>query len=91
VLGESVGWKARVAVLLGIGRNVRPVQRFDFGRRRFLAAALRHVDKDLGEQLYRILVYDCAPLSKKAHNPVSGRAIDFSKLPLLQLYSSYSR
>jgi uncharacterized LabA/DUF88 family protein len=46
--------------------------------------ALRHVHKGLGEQLYRILVYDCAPLSKKVHNPVTGRAIDFSKVPAYQ-------
>lgn len=29
--------------------------------------------------LYRIFYYDCEPLSKKAHNPVSGKAVDFSK------------
>lgn len=29
--------------------------------------------------LYRIFYYDCEPLSKKAHNPISGKAIDFSK------------
>jgi uncharacterized LabA/DUF88 family protein len=46
--------------------------------------ALRHVHKGLGEQLYRILVYDCPPLSKKVHNPVTGRAIDFSKVPAYQ-------
>ncbi len=32
-------------------------------------------------RLYRIFFYDCPPLSKKAHNPVSGRAIDFSQTP----------
>jgi uncharacterized LabA/DUF88 family protein len=31
------------------------------------------------EELYRIFVYDCKPLAKKAHNPISGRAIDFAK------------
>ena len=31
------------------------------------------------EDLYRIFFYDCPPLSKKAHNPISGNAIDFSK------------
>lgn len=31
--------------------------------------------------LYRILFYDCPPIAKKAHNPVSGAAIDFSKTP----------
>lgn len=29
--------------------------------------------------LYRIFYYDCEPLSKKAHNPISGKAVDFSK------------
>jgi len=32
--------------------------------------------------LYRVFFYDCPPLTKKAHNPVSKRAIDFSKSPL---------
>lgn len=30
------------------------------------------------KDLYRIFVYDCAPLTKKAHLPISRRAIDFS-------------
>lgn len=29
--------------------------------------------------LYRILFYDCAPIDKKVHNPVTGRSYDFSK------------
>ena len=29
--------------------------------------------------LFRIFYYDCPPLQKKAHNPLTGRAIDFSK------------
>lgn len=29
--------------------------------------------------LYRIFYYDCIPLGKKAHNPISKRPIDFSK------------
>jgi uncharacterized LabA/DUF88 family protein len=33
-------------------------------------------------RLYRIFVYDCAPMVKKAHHPQTGRAIDFSKTPL---------
>ena len=32
-------------------------------------------------RLYRIFFYDCAPLSKKVHNPVSKAAIDFSTTP----------
>lgn len=46
--------------------------------------AERHVDRHHGEQLYRIFVYDCKPLSKKAHNPITGRAIDFAKTPLFK-------
>lgn len=29
--------------------------------------------------LYRIFYYDCHPLSKKVHNPITGKHIDFSK------------
>ena len=38
---------------------------------------LAHVED---KELYRILVYDCAPLDKKAHHPLTGEAIHFSKL-----------
>jgi len=39
-------------------------------------------DKGKGRRkLYRIFFYDCEPLSKKAHNPVTGKAIDFAKTP----------
>ena len=31
--------------------------------------------------LYRILVYDCPPLDKKSHHPITGQPVDFSKLP----------
>lgn len=31
------------------------------------------------EQLYRIFFYDCPPLDFKGHNPVTNRAVDFSK------------
>lgn len=34
-----------------------------------------------GDDLHRIFVYDCKPLAKKAHHPISGRAIDFSRTP----------
>lgn len=30
-------------------------------------------------ELYRIFFYDCPPLDKKLHNPITGRAVDFSK------------
>ncbi|WP_370643167.1 MULTISPECIES: NYN domain-containing protein [Mycetohabitans] len=32
-------------------------------------------------ELYRIFFYDCPPLDKKMHNPVSRRSIDFGKSP----------
>ena len=38
---------------------------------------ISHLDTKI--DLYRILFYDCPPLSKKAHNPITGAAIDFSK------------
>lgn len=33
----------------------------------------------LRRELYRIFFYDCPPLEKKLHNPVTKRAVDFSK------------
>jgi uncharacterized LabA/DUF88 family protein len=48
---------------------------------RLWGTALQHVRKADGEQLHRILIYDCAPLSKKVHNPVTCRCIDFSTSP----------
>lgn len=33
-------------------------------------------------QLYRIFFYDCPPLTKKAHNPLTKQPLDFSKTPL---------
>lgn len=41
--------------------------------------AMKHVGSR--NTLYRIFYYDCYPLEKKSHNPVSGKAIDFSKTP----------
>lgn len=34
------------------------------------------------KELYRIFFYDCPPLTKKVHNPVSRQAIDFAKSPM---------
>ena len=41
--------------------------------------AMRHLEDDY---LYRILYYDCNPILKKAHNPISNKAVDFSKSKL---------
>ncbi|AKI27146.1 NYN domain-containing protein [Moraxella catarrhalis] len=39
---------------------------------------LRNKDK-IEDDLYRIFFYDCPPLEKKMHNPISGKALDLSK------------
>jgi uncharacterized LabA/DUF88 family protein len=86
---------ARVAVLVDLGfflPRYRSLIQMDSDpphtpkkvARNLWHTALRHVHKGLGEQLYRILVYDCVPLSKKVHSPITGRAIDFSKVPTYQ-------
>ena len=43
--------------------------------------ALAHMNQGAGakKELYRIFFYDCPPLDKKMHNPISKRAVDFSK------------
>jgi uncharacterized LabA/DUF88 family protein len=48
--------------------------------------AIRHLEADERDrrELYRIFFYDCPPLEKKAHNPITGRAIDFAKTPEAQ-------
>lgn len=40
---------------------------------------LKHLDKKEGERLYRIFFYDCPPVTKRAHHPLTNRSIDFSK------------
>jgi uncharacterized LabA/DUF88 family protein len=44
---------------------------------------LEHLTQPDGtkRELYRIFFYDCPPLAKKAHNPITGRAIDFATTP----------
>ena len=41
----------------------------------------RHLshEKGIRDQLYRIFIYDCEPLDKKLHYPVSHKALDLSK------------
>lgn len=43
--------------------------------------ALSHLEERGGmrHDLYRIFFYDCSPLAKRAHAPISRRSIDFSK------------
>ena len=33
------------------------------------------------DNLYRIFYYDCPPMDKKVHHPLTGRAIDFAREP----------
>lgn len=42
--------------------------------------ARAHIDP-AHDVLHRIFIYDCRPLEKKVHNPVTGRSIDFAKTP----------
>jgi uncharacterized LabA/DUF88 family protein len=61
-----------------------------------VAAALfrtaeRHVAREHREQLYRIFVYDCKPLDKKAHHPITGKTVDFSRTPLFTFRNELHR
>jgi uncharacterized LabA/DUF88 family protein len=49
-----------------------------------LRMALAHLYSKNGPRrdLYRIFFYDCPPIVKKAHFPLSNRAINFSKTPV---------
>ena len=63
----------RYARIYGSHRSPRDIAKDLF------TMCISHLDKR--NELYRIFFYDCPPLAKKAHNPVSKRAIDFSKTP----------
>lgn len=45
--------------------------------------ALAHLRSPTGEarDLYRIFFYDCPPLLKRMHNPISGECVDYSRSP----------
>jgi uncharacterized LabA/DUF88 family protein len=45
-------------------------------------AALKHVPADY--ELYRIFYYDCSPIGKRVHDPISKRSIDFSKTAIFR-------
>ncbi len=42
-------------------------------------------------ELYRIFFYDCPPLGKKAHQPVSGKTIDFSKTETFEFRTEFHK
>ena len=66
-------------------RSIEPHNRFNSRRaaecmRRWALAHL--VSRGAGQkkrELYRIFFYDCPPLMKKMHNPITKNAIDFGK------------
>lgn len=43
---------------------------------------MKHIESN--DTLYRIFFYDCVPLDKKIHNPVTKNLIDLSKTPQYQ-------
>jgi len=45
-------------------------------------AAIKHVPVDY--ELYRIFYYDCSPIGKRVHNPISKRSIDFAKTEIFK-------
>lgn len=64
-------------------RHFEPHNYFDASRIADMAVRCAMLHLKNGDRpansLYRIFFYDCAPLEKKMHNPVTRRAIDFSK------------
>lgn len=76
----------RIAVLIDGGFFVKRFNTlYNKGRKMSGAEVAEHLytmaHKHVGPKniLYRIFYYDCEPLSKKVHNPISHKAIDFSK------------
>ncbi|WP_019104298.1 NYN domain-containing protein [Chromobacterium haemolyticum] len=66
-------------------RSIEPHNAYNAARAADLACrwALSHLREGRNRQhqheLYRIFFYDCPPLDKKMHNPISKQFIDFSK------------
>jgi uncharacterized LabA/DUF88 family protein len=63
-------------------RAIEPHNAHDAQRATDLAFrwALSHLQEDNSKHdLYRIFFYDCPPLTKKLHNPISKKAVDFGQ------------
>lgn len=66
-------------------RSIEPDNSFNASRFVEIAyrCALTHLKKrkfeSTNRELYRIFFYDCPPLEKRLHNPITGKSIDFSK------------
>jgi uncharacterized LabA/DUF88 family protein len=78
VLVDLAFFLKRYARIKGLGLNDASVAKST--ARAVWNAAMGHARRNRDE-IYRILVYDCSPLRKKAHNPVTGRSVDFSITP----------
>jgi uncharacterized LabA/DUF88 family protein len=48
---------------------------------------LKHLNEY--DYLHRILYYDCEPISKRLHHPISGKCIDFSKTIVYQFRQKF--
>ncbi len=72
-----------------LNRNIPTYNQYDpiQTAKDFYHIALSHLKEKKSQEhnyLFRILYYDCLPFSKKGHNPVSKKAIDFGKTQIAQ-------
>lgn len=65
---------SRYRVIYEDGRNHTPEQVVENLMKMALSHAFRHHGSP-----YRIFFYDCKPFSKKLHNPLTKKAVDFAK------------
>ena len=84
ILVDGAFFLARHAQTFGGPRTPETVARCHF------KMCMGHLEGEK-EDLYRIFFYDCPPMAKKAHNPVTGNAIDFSKTDEFQFRSGLHR
>lgn len=71
---------------LHLSQNPYDAERISDLAFRYSMLHLKHQinDKEQIDDLYRIFFYDCIPFEKKMHNPISGKSVDFSKIPEAQ-------
>jgi hypothetical protein len=55
----------------------------------FWVHCIRHIDKQQQDRLFRIYFYDCPPLDKKLHYPISERPIDLGKTPTARFRKNF--
>lgn len=56
----------------------------------FWKHCIKHLDQNK-DQLYRIYFYDCPPLHKKLHHPITNKAIDLSQSPTAVFRTAFHR